>query len=382
MKVVIAMDSFKGTHSSLEVAEFVSKGIRKVYPDAEIQTIGVADGGEGTANVLVDSLCGRMVELTVQNPVGKPVKACYGILPDLTAVIEMSAASGLTLVSPQERNPLVTSTYGTGQMIMDAIEKGCKRIIIGLGGSATNDGGFGMASALGIRFLDKMGNDLALGGGALKLLDRIDMSGLSAKVRDTEFLIACDVENPLCGSNGASAVFGPQKGADDEMVRELDCCLRHYGNKISQELGISVAEAPGAGAAGGMGAGLLAFCNAKLIKGVDLVLDYLEFDRCVQDADIIITGEGRLDSQTIYGKVPVGVARHAKKYSKPVYAIAGFLGDGAQAVYSYGIDAVISAVVAPMSLEEAIQKSPQTIENAAENLMRIILSINHSGLCL
>ncbi len=378
MKVVIAMDSFKGTYSSLEVAEFISKGIYKVYPDADINTIAVADGGEGTTNVLVDSLCGRMVELTVQNPVGKPIKAAYGILPDSTAVIEMSAASGLTLLSPQERNPLITSTYGAGQMIMDAIEKGCSKIIIGLGGSATNDGGVGMASALGVRFLDKAGNDLASGGAALKLLDRIDVSGLSPKVRSTEFLVACDVENPLCGSNGASAVFGPQKGADNEMVRELDCCLRHYGDKILQTLCIPVAEVPGAGAAGGMGAGLIAFCNAKLIKGVDLILDYLGFDRWVQQADIVITGEGRLDSQTIYGKVPVGVAKRAKKYGKPVYAIAGFLGEGAQAVYDHGIDAVISAIVAPMSLREAIQKSPQAIENAAENLMRIILTTSNT----
>ncbi len=378
MKVVIAMDSFKGTYSSLEVAEFISKGIYKVYPDADINTIAVADGGEGTTNVLVDSLCGRMVELTVQNPVGKPIKAAYGILPDSTAVIEMSAASGLTLLSPQERNPLITSTYGAGQMIMDAIEKGCSKIIIGLGGSATNDGGVGMASALGVRFLDKAGNDLASGGAALKLLDRIDVSGLSPKVRSTEFLVACDVENPLCGSNGASAVFGPQKGADNEMVRELDCCLRHYGDKILQTLCIPVAEVLGAGAAGGMGAGLIAFCNAKLIKGVDLILDYLGFDRWVQQADIVITGEGRLDSQTIYGKVPVGVAKRAKKYGKPVYAIAGFLGEGAQAVYDHGIDAVISAIVAPMSLREAIQKSPQAIENAAENLMRIILTTSNT----
>ncbi len=378
MKVVIAMDSFKGTYSSLEVAEFISKGIYKVYPDADINTIAVADGGEGTTNVLVDSLCGRMVELTVQNPVGKPIKAAYGILPDSTAVIEMSAASGLTLLSPQERNPLITSTYGAGQMIMDAIEKGCSKIIIGLGGSATNDGGVGMASALGVRFLDKAGNDLASGGAALKLLDRIDVSGLSPKVRSTEFLVACDVENPLCGSNGASAVFGPQKGADNEMVRELDCCLRHYGDKILQTLCIPVAEVPGAGAAGGMGAGLIAFCNAKLIKGVDLILDYLGFDRWVQQADIVITGEGRLDSQTIYGKVPVGVAKRAKKYGKPVYAIAGFLGEGAQAVYDHGIDAVISAIVAPMSLREAIQKSPQAIENAAKNLMRIILTTSNT----
>lgn len=378
MKVVIAIDSFKGTYSSLQVAEFISKGIYKVYPDADINTIAVADGGEGTTNVLVDSLCGRMVELTVQNPVGKPIQAAYGILPDSTAVIEMSAASGLTLLSPQERNPLITSTYGAGQMIMDAIEKGCPKIIIGLGGSATNDGGVGMASALGVRLLDKAGNDLAPGGAALKLLDRIDVSGLSPKVRSTEFLVACDVENPLCGSNGASAVFGPQKGADNEMVRELDCCLRHYGDKILQTLCIPVAEVPGAGAAGGMGAGLIAFCNAKLIKGVDLILDYLEFDRWVQQADIVITGEGRLDSQTIYGKVPIGVAKRAKKYGKPVYAIAGFLGEGAQAVYDHGIDAVISAIVAPISLGEAIQKSPQAIENAAENLMRIILSTSNT----
>lgn len=378
MKVVIAMDSFKGTYSSLQVAEFISKGIYKVYPDADINTIAVADGGEGTTNVLVDSLCGRMVELTVQNPVGKPIQAAYGILPDSTAVIEMSAASGLTLLSPQKRNPLITSTYGAGQMIMDAIEKGCPKIIIGLGGSATNDGGVGMASALGVRFLDKAGNDLAPGGAALKLLDCIDVSGLSPKVRSTEFLVACDVENPLCGSDGASAVFGPQKGADNEMVRELDCCLRHYGDKILQTLCIPVAEVPGAGAAGGMGAGLIAFCNAKLIKGVDLILDYLEFDRWVQQADIVITGEGRLDSQTIYGKVPVGVAKRAKKYGKPVYAIAGFLGEGAQAVYDHGIDAVISAIVAPMSLGEAIQKSPQAIENAAENLMRIILTTSNT----
>lgn len=374
MRIVIAMDSFKGTYTSLEVADFVKRGIQTVYPDAEVNAFASADGGEGTAGVLAASLGGRMVQVRVQDPLGRPVSAEYALLPDGTAVIEMASAAGLPLVKAQLRDPCAASTYGVGQLMLDAMQKGSRKIILGLGGSATNDAGTGMASALGVRFLDAGGNELPPGGKALGSLARIDVSGLSPLVGITRFLAACDVENPLYGENGASAVFGPQKGADGDAVRVLDDALRHFGAVVKEQLGRSVANVPGAGAAGGMGAGLLAFCGVKLQKGVELVLDYLGFDDAVQQAELVITGEGRLDAQTVFGKVPVGVARRAKRYGKPVYAIAGFLGDGAREVYGCGIDGVFSSVTAPMTLHEAITQSPKGIEHAAENLMRVLKS--------
>lgn len=372
MRIVIAMDSFKGNLSSLEVAALVEKGIREVYPKAEIRTLAVADGGEGTAETLTQAKKGRSISLTVRDPLGRPVKAGYGLLPDGTAVMEMASASGLCLLQKQEQNPLIASTYGTGQMLLDAMNRGCRRVILGIGGSATNDGGAGMAQALGIRLLDGQGLELPPGGGALRFLDSIDTSGAAPALRETEILVACDVDNPLCGPLGATHMFGKQKGATPEMTEVLERGLLKWAQVIQRELGVSIAQAPGAGAAGGLGAGLMALCNAKLCPGIELVLDTLDADTAFSQADVILTGEGKIDGQTAHGKVPAGVARRAKRFHKPVFAIGGFVTADAADLYACGIDAAVSSMTEPMSLKEALEKSPLLIEQAAQRLFRII----------
>lgn len=374
MKVLIAMDSFKGNLTSLEVAAIVEKGIRRVYKDAAVDKVAIADGGEGTVKAIVDTLKGEMVAVNVKGPLGRIVKAVYGIVNADTAVIEMAEASGLGLVAESDRNPLLASTFGTGELILNALDKGCRKIIMGIGGSATNDGGMGMSKALGVRFLDRSGDNIPEGGGSLDLLHEIDVKGLDKRLLNVEFVVACDVTNPLTGDKGASRVFGPQKGATENMVVKLDENLKHYAETIKKQLNKDVAQLPGTGAAGGLGYGLIVFCNARLEKGIDMVLDAVKLEERLSDVDIVITGEGRLDGQTIFGKVPVGIAQRAKKYGKPVYAIAGFIGEGGQLVYDYGIDAVMSSMVAPLPLAEAIRRSPQLIEEAAERLFRIIKS--------
>jgi len=375
MKVLIAMDSFKGNFDSLTVAGIVERGIRKVYKDATIDKVAIADGGEGTVDAIVKTLNGRYERIEVTGPMGSKVIAKYGIVDGNTAVIEMAEASGLALVPENERNPLRASTYGTGELILDAINKGCTRIIMGIGGSATNDGGTGMARALGARFLDSEGKELDEGGGSLDSLARIDISGMNEKIASTEFIVACDVTNPLYGEKGASAVFGPQKGADSEMVKTLDNNLRHYSEIVKRDLGIDVANEPGTGAAGGLGYGLMVFCKARLTKGIEMVLDTIKIENRMKDVDVVITGEGRVDGQTVFGKVPVGIAARAKKFGKPVFAIAGFMDEGADLVYDHGIDAVMSSMIGPMTLQEAIEESESLIERASERLFRIIKAV-------
>ncbi len=375
MKVLIAMDSFKGNFDSLTVAGIVERGIRKVYKDATIDKVAIADGGEGTVDAIVKTLNGRYERIEVTGPMGSKVIAKYGIVDGNTAVIEMAEASGLALVPENERNPLRASTYGTGELILDAINKGCTRIIMGIGGSATNDGGTGMARALGARFLDSEGKELDEGGGSLDSLARIDISGMNEKIASTEFIVACDVTNPLYGEKGASAVFGPQKGADSEMVKTLDNNLRHYSEIVKRDLGIDVANEPGTGAAGGLGYGLMVFCKARLTKGIEMVLDTIKIENRMKDVDVVITGEGRVDGQTVFGKVPVGIAARAKKFGKPVFAIAGFMDEGADLVYDHGIDAVMSSMTGPMTLQEAIEESESLIERASERLFRIIKAV-------
>ncbi|MDR0999205.1 MAG: glycerate kinase [Clostridiales bacterium] len=376
MRVLIAMDSFKGTLRSLEVAAIVEKGVRRVYPLAGVEKIAIADGGEGTtASIVGGSGRGEYIDVTVSGPMGHPTRARYGIIHNNTAVIEMAEASGLHLVSEYQQNPLAASSYGTGQLIQDALGRECKKIIIGIGGSATNDGGMGMAAALGAEFLDSEGNRLEANGGALDKIVVIKTTKMNPAVGKTEFLVACDVANPLYGKTGASVVFGPQKGAKPQDIELLDNGLKHYAEIIKTNLGIDIADVPGAGAAGGLGAGLMVFCGATMAKGIDIVLDTINIEEKIKAADIIITGEGRVDGQTIYGKAPVGVAARAKKFGKPVFAIAGFCGDGANLVYQHGIDAVLSAVTRPASLEEIIADSPLLIEEAAERLFRIIRAV-------
>ncbi|QOY38250.1 glycerate kinase [Anaerobacillus isosaccharinicus] len=372
MKIIIASDSYKGSCSTLEVAIAIEKGIRKIDQKSEIIKIPVADGGEGTVEALVLGTGGRYEEVEVLCPLGRKIKAKYGILKGNTAVIEMAEASGLTRVNADELNPRITTTYGTGQIIKAAMDKGCKKILIGIGGSATNDGGSGMAQALGASLIDRDGKEIGYGGSELSRLYDIDIKNIDQRIYQTEIIVMSDVANPLCGPSGASYIYGPQKGATKVMVKELDENLKHYSNVIKQKLGIDVEKIQGAGAAGGLGAGLIAFCNASLHSGIEKVLDVTDIDQHLIDADIVITGEGKIDNQSVYGKVPVGVAQRAAKYNVPVVAIVGSIGEGASAVYDYGVDAIIAIVPKPMSLNMAMENGAKLIEQTAENVIRLL----------
>ena len=372
MKIVIAPDSFKESMTALEVASEIEKAFKAVIPDVEIVKIPVADGGEGTVQSLVDASGGQIVALEVRGPLDEPVKAFYGLIPDRgLAVIEMAAASGLHLLPLDQRNPLITTTFGTGELIKDALDKGVKELIIGLGGSATNDGGMGMARALGAKFLDGDGNELGRGGSELSALARIDTRGLDPRLAEITVNVACDVDSPLCGPNGASVVYGPQKGATPAMVEQLDNALANYARVIENNLGKSVEHIPGSGAAGGMGAGILTFLNAKLKPGVEIVMDAVKIESAIENADLVITGEGRIDRQTLHGKTPVGVATRAKKYSKPVIAIAGSLSDDANIVLDHGIDAIFSCVPRCVSLSEALENGKLNVYNVALNVAKL-----------
>ena len=341
MKIVIASDSFKGSLASIEVARSIEMGILDVFPSCDIVKVAVADGGEGTMDALCQSLGGKVVRIPVEDPIGRTINASYVILEDgNTAVLEMSSASGLTLLTPAERNPMLTSTYGTGQLIDDAIGRGCRRFLVGIGGSATNDAGMGMLTALGYRFLDAEGNELPGAGASLSKVCGIDCSGVSQAVRDSEFIVACDVDSPLYGPDGAAYVFAPQKGADPDMVKALDDGLRHYADVVASYTGKipmhggpsctgetsimkDAASMPGAGAAGGLGYAFVAFFGARLQRGVDMVLDAVGFDSIIEGADLVITGEGRIDAQTLTGKTPYGVLQRASRQNIPVIALAG-----------------------------------------------------------
>jgi glycerate 2-kinase len=369
MKVIIAPDSFKESLSALEVANAIEKGFRDIFPEAEYVKIPMADGGEGTVQSLVDATGGRIVKTEVTGPLGDRIKAFFGVLGDgKTAVIEMAAASGLHLVPSEKRNPLVTTTRGTGELILSALNEGAEHIIIGIGGSATNDGGAGMIQALGGRLLDRHGQEIGLGGGSLSELADIDLSGLDVRLKHVKIEVACDVDNPLTGPKGASAVFGPQKGATPEMVATLDKNLQHYADVIERVLGKQVKDIPGAGAAGGLGAGLLAFLEAELKRGVEIVLETVKFHERIQDASLVITGEGRIDGQTIFGKTPIGVAKAAKRYNIPVIAIAGSVSDDSDVVLSHGIDALYSIVPGIIPLEKALANAEYYVTKTARNI--------------
>lgn len=373
MKIVVAPDSFKGSVTALQAANAIEQGLRRVFPDADIDKIPMADGGEGTVQSLVDATGGNIQTQRVLGPLGNEVDAKFGILADQeTAVIEMASASGLTLVPTDKRNPLLTTTYGTGQLIRAALEKGCRKLIIGIGGSATNDGGAGMAEALGVQFLKSDGSPITRGGSGLGELDSIDITGVHPAIAETTTIVACDVNNPLTGPDGASHVYGPQKGATPEIVKTLDAHLEHYDNILTRTLGQSYNDIPGAGAAGGLGAGLMAFLNAKLQLGVDIMIDAVNLKDRMKGASLVFTGEGQLDFQTAFGKTPVGVAKVAKEHNIPVIAIAGGIGDGAEAVYNVGIDAMLGIVQAPMSLEDAVEDALQLITDTAEQAARLI----------
>lgn len=376
MKIVIAPDSFKGSLSSHEAALAMEAGIKRVLPRARCIKVAMADGGEGTVTALLEAAGGSLVSKRVHGPVFKPVTARYGLLADgRTAVIEMAAASGLGLVRGKEQNPLKTGTYGTGELITDALDKGVGDIIIGMGGSATCDGGAGMAQALGIRFFDKNERLIprGIGGGGLGDIGRIDLSLRHPGVNRARVIIACDVDNPLSGRHGAARVFGPQKGATLEMVRRLEKNLRHYTRLIKRDIGVDVAAPAGAGAAGGLAAGLLAFTRAEIRNGVEVITDANRLQRHIRGADLVITGEGSVDEQTLSGKVPVGVARIAGRMKVPVVVIGGVLADNAGSLFEHGVDGIESSVARIMTLEQALIHSRNNLMNATERALRLIL---------
>ncbi|ATM88386.1 MULTISPECIES: glycerate kinase [Yersinia] len=369
MKIVIAPDSYKESLSALDVAVQIEAGFRTQFPDAQYIKLPVADGGEGTVEAMVAATAGKIIKVDVTGPLGDNVDAFYGISGDeKCAFIEMAAASGLELVPLAQRNPLKTTSYGTGELILHALNKGVKHIIIGIGGSATNDGGAGMVQALGVKLLDKQGQQIGFGGAKLTELATIDISALDPRIEQCQIDVACDVTNPLTGSEGASAIFGPQKGATPDMITQLDEGLLHYASVINRYLDIDVDQVEGAGAAGGLGAALLAFCGATLSPGIDIVTDALGLDALVRDATFVITGEGRIDSQTIHGKVPIGVARVAKRYNKPVIGIAGSLTDDVDVVYEHGLDAVFSVIYTICTLEQALDNAADNVFKTARNI--------------
>ncbi|MFV0375894.1 MAG: glycerate kinase [Mangrovibacterium sp.] len=376
MNILIAPDSFKDCLPAAGVARFLSEGIRRVYPSAAIVSIPLSDGGEGFVETMLAAMGGRGISVPVFDPLmritGRTASAGYGILPDGTAIIEMAAASGIELLTRDERNPLTTSTYGTGQLMLDAMERGCRKLIVGIGGSATNDGGTGMAQALGYRFLDKTGAELPPGGGNLHKLSRIDGSAVSPLLGQTTVWAACDVTNPLCGKHGASVVYGPQKGASPEAVLKLDANLAYLAELLQKQLGANVLHLPGAGAAGGLGAGLVAFCKGQLQSGFDLVKEQTGLEAAVQQANIVVTGEGKLDAQTFRGKVPWGVAQLAQKYGKPVLAFAGSLGNGYHQLYANGFTSVFALPQGPATLSECLANAPKLLADTAEQVFRVL----------
>lgn len=373
MKIVIAPDSYKESLTALEVAEKIRDGFSQVFPDANYHLMPVADGGEGTVSAIMGATKGHYLQKEVVDPLGDPVLASYGITGDgKTAVIEMAEASGLMLVPKKERNPYITTSFGTGELILDALNHGVTKIILGIGGSATNDGGVGMIQALGGRFLNSDEGILPLGGKALSNLATIDLSDLDPRIAQCEFEIACDVDNPLTGERGASVIFGPQKGATPEMVKVLDYALYNYAMILGEYFDIDINSIKGSGAAGGMGAACVTFLKGTLRAGVEIVTEAIQLETALKDADLVITGEGKIDRQTCFGKVPVGVAKIAKKYQKPVVAIAGCLEEGYELTHEYGIDALFSIVSAPMSLEDAYEITPENLTQLSRSVASVL----------
>lgn len=375
--IVLAPDSFKESMTAKEVCEAMERGILKANPNVTCIHVPMADGGEGTMQSLVDATGGTVHTAMVTGPLGNQVEASYGISGDgSTGVLEMASASGIHLVPPAERNPLVTTTYGTGELIKACLDHGVSRLLIGIGGSATNDGGAGVVQALGGKLLDAEGRELAFGGGGLGRLASFDLTGLDSRLQHVEVEVACDVTNPLCGETGASHVFGPQKGATPDMIEQLDSNLRNYAGVMKQQLGKDIVDYPGAGAAGGLGGGLMVFLNGTLKKGIDMVVDYTGLEEKVRQADMVWTGEGGMDFQTQYGKTPLGVAMVAKKHGKPVVALAGRIGDGIEVLYDKGMDAIFGIMPGAATLSEALVNGQQNVERTSENIVRLMNSLN------
>ncbi|MDP6050165.1 MAG: glycerate kinase [SAR202 cluster bacterium] len=373
MKILVAPQEFKGSISALSAAEAGKTGILRVFPQAEVVLCPVADGGDGTLETLVEVSGGEVRTCSVQNPIGETIQAQWGAMGDgVTAVIEMARTSGLALLSLAERDPLNASTYGLGQAISEALDEGFRKFIVGIGGSATNDAGAGMAQALGANLLDGYGNAINFGGAALANLQTVDISNMDSRIKKSKFLVACDVSNPLTGLEGASAVYGPQKGATPKMVRSLDDALSNFATVVKKDLKKDVAEISGAGAAGGLGAGMMAFMGAELKAGVDIVLDTVNLRDKLSSVDLVITGEGGMDFQTVYNKAPIGVARIASEHNIPTIAIAGLLGSNFKIVHEHGIRAATSIVNGPITLEEASERAFELISDSVEESLRFI----------
>ncbi|MBS4174841.1 glycerate kinase [Bacillus sp. FJAT-49736] len=371
MKIIIAPDSFKGSMTAFEAATAIERGVKKAFSKADTIVVPVADGGEGTMDSLVTATNGRKIETVVKGPLMEDIKSSYGILGDeQTCVIEMASASGLNLVEPDKRNPLWTTSYGTGELIKNALDDGCRKFILAIGGSATNDGGIGMLQALGMKLLDSNGNSIRYGGVGLSQITEIDHQDFDARIANCEFIIASDVQNPLVGINGATHVFGPQKGATPEMLQFLDYHLTKWADLVESKTGIRLHERPGAGAAGGIGGAFQAFFPSTTQRGIDLVIKYTGLKEKLDGAQCVFTGEGQIDYQTASGKTPMGVAQIAKQKRIPVFALAGSIGNGIDELYQYGITSVHSIVQSPMGLKEAMERGPELLEATAEQVIR------------
>lgn len=372
MKFLFASDSFKGTLSSRRTAELLTRAAQEIFPGCECRCLEVADGGEGTTEAVLSAAGGRRMEAMVCGPLWERRKACYAALDGRRAVMEMAAASGLPLVPAELRDPRNTTSYGTGELIRDALDKGFRDLSIAIGGSATNDGGIGCMRALGVRFLDEDGNELSGCGGDLIKIRSIDRSGLDPRLRDTHVTVMCDVTNPLCGENGATRTFGKQKGGTPEILDELEAGMENYRELLRREFGIDMDEEPGAGAAGGLGAALLSFLRAELRSGIETVLDLIEFDKKLEGVSLVVTGEGRADWQSAFGKVMQGVGRRCLRQGVPAVAIVGSMGDGAEQIFDYGIESMITTVNGVMPLEEALERAEELYLGAARRLFRML----------
>ncbi|HEY3372720.1 MAG TPA: glycerate kinase [Prolixibacteraceae bacterium] len=379
MQIVVAPDSMKECLSATKVAQAVSEGILRVFPDAAITCIPIADGGEGTVEALVTATGGKIVTTPSVDALNRPIQSFYGVLGDgQTAIIEMAAASGIELLAHLERNPMITSTFGTGLLIKAALEAGFTQLIIGIGGSATNDGGAGMAQALGFELLDSNGLSIGAGGGSLGTLHSIDSSKVHPLLGKAKITVASDVRNHLLGPTGATAIFGPQKGATPEMLETLERNMAHYSSILQQELGIDVSHLIGAGAAGGLGAGIMAFSHAQMSSGFELISQLTHLEKHIREASMVITAEGKIDSQTVFGKTVSGVAQLAKKYNVPVIALAGTIAGGITELYEYGITAVFAIGNQPMNLQESKARAAELLANTAEQVMRMVKGVDHN----
>lgn len=372
MKMIFAPDSFKGSLSSIQVIEVLKVAAYKIFPDCEIIGIPIADGGEGTVEAIVLCSKGEYKQIKVKNTLGEDVLSTYGIFHNDSVIIEMASASGLTLISPEQRNPLYTTTFGTGQLIKDALDKGYTKINIAIGGSGTNDGGIGAMSALGVKFLDQEGKEVKpIGESLIQIID-IDIAGIHPLISKAEFTIMCDVNNPLLGPNGATYVYGPQKGADEKILEQLEEGMKNYANVIERKFHRNIANEPGAGAAGGLGAALQLFTGAKLKPGISTILEIINFKEALENVDLVITGEGMIDWQSAFGKVPSGVGLLCKEKGIPVIAIVGGMGKAAQDIYQYGIESIITTINAEMNLEEAMERAEELLLDAAERMFKVI----------